>query len=114
MGGRRRFQPALAIRRITVPAVPIEQPDSEVFVETQPAEQFFLKRFGNALGHGGIKRRSASLQWFRAERFANGRLRPKFSAPLRSCSFWEARGRVHRGKKASQYSYRDRTPRLPR
>src|SRR5260370_25946912 len=113
MSGRGQFHLALVIQRSSGPAVPIEQPDSEVFVETQSAGQFFLEGLGNRLGHGGIKRWSASARPFRAARFANAPLHPKSPAPLPSCSFSEARGRVHREKSASQYSFSDRTPRLP-
>src|SRR5260370_41461495 len=112
MGNVRRFQPALNIRFSNCSAVAIKQPDSEVFVETQSAGQFFLETFGNVRGHGGIKRRCVSVKPFRAKRFADARLRPKFSAPPRSCSSSEARGRGHRGKKESQYWCPDRTPRL--
>src|SRR2546427_832013 len=114
MSGRGQFHLALVIQRSSGPAVPIEQADSEVFVETQSTGQFFLKSLGNTLGHGGIKRRSASVRPSRAKRFVDARLHPKSAAPLRACSFSEARGRVHPGKRASQYWYRDRTPRLPR
>src|SRR5437773_2442547 len=98
MSGRGHFHLALVIQRSSGPAVPIEQSDSEVFVETQSAGQFSLEGLGNTLGHGGIKRRSASAQPSRAKHFADARLHPKSAAPLRSCSFSEARGRVHRGK----------------
>src|SRR5260370_14420347 len=96
MDSRGRFQRALAIQRSNGSAVTIEQADSEVFVETKPVGQFFLQSFANALGHGGIKRRSASVRRFRAKRYANARLPPKSASPLRSCSFSEARGRAPR------------------
>src|SRR5260370_28583203 len=114
MGNVRRFQPALNTRFSNCSAVAIKHTDSEVFVETQSAGQFFLKGFGNTIGHGGIKRRSVLVQPFRVKRFADATLHPKSSAPLRSCSFSEAQGRGHRGKKESQYWYPDRTPRLRR
>src|SRR5436190_174921 len=95
-----RLQLRLAIRYGSGAAVAIEELDSEVVVEIQPVGQFFLESFGNALGHDGIKRRSASTQPFRAIRFAGARLHPKSAAPLRFWSFSEARGRVHRGKTA--------------
>src|SRR4029077_5913854 len=103
MGGRWRFYLRFAARRGNGSAGVIEQADSEVFVEAQPAGKFFLERFGNALGHGGIKRRSASARLLRARRFADARPQPKSDGPLRSCSFSEAQGRVRREKRASQY-----------
>src|SRR5260370_28133536 len=95
MGNVRRFQPALNIRFSNCSAVAIKQPDSEVFVETQSAGQFFLEVFGNTLGHGGIKRRSVSVQPFPVKRFGAATLHPKSSAPLRSCSFSESRRAGH-------------------
>jgi hypothetical protein len=56
----RRFQTALDIRGNTGSAFSVKQPDPEVFVKTESVGKFFLESFGDALGHGGIKRRSVS------------------------------------------------------
>src|SRR5260370_17505140 len=99
MGNVRRFQAGLHIRFSNCSAVAIKQPDSEVFVETQSAGQFFLKGFGNTLGHGGIKRRSVLVQPLRVKRFADATLHPKSSAPLPPSSFSESQSPRHRAKK---------------
>src|SRR6266581_8512646 len=53
MGGRRRFQQWFAIGVGNGAAVPVEQADSQVFVETEPVGYFFLESLGNTFSHGG-------------------------------------------------------------
>src|SRR2546430_10228867 len=112
MGHHGLFQLRLAIRYRDGAAVTIEELDSEIVVESQPVGQFFLESFGDALGHGGINRRSASMLLFRAIRFAGEPLHPKPAAPLRFSSFSGAPGRVHHRKTAQRHLCIYRTPRL--
>src|SRR2546429_7954917 len=100
MGHHGLFQLRLAMPYGSGAAVAIEELSSEVIVEIQPVGQFFLESFGDALGHDGINRRSASMLLLRAIRFAGARLHPKPAEPLRCCSFSGAPGRVHYGKTA--------------